>query len=81
MEGLRLRVKDVDFERGQIIVHGGKGDKDRVTILPEALRASLAEHLERVRLLHKKDLAEGLGAVPLPGALKMKYPRAEREWV
>ena len=81
MEALRLRVKDVDFERGQIIVHGGKGDKDRVTMLPEALRVSLAEHLERVRLLHKKDLAEGWGAVPLPGALRVKYPRAEREWV
>ena len=80
MEALRLRVKDVDFERGQIIVHGGKGDKDRVTMLPEALRAGLGEHLERVRLLHKKDLAEGFGAVPLPGALKVKYPRAEREW-
>ena len=81
MEGLRLRVKDVDFERGQIIVRGGKGDKDRVTMLPEALRAGLKEHLERVRLLHKKDLAEGLGAVPLPGALKLKYPKAEREWI
>ena len=52
MEGLRLRVKDVDFERGQVIVHGGKGDKDRVTMLPEALRASLQEHLHRVELLH-----------------------------
>ena len=81
MEGLRLRVKDVDFERGQIIVRGGKGDKDRVTMLPESLRRAMQEHLERVRLLHKKDLAEGLGAVPLPGALKVKYPGAEREWI
>jgi integron integrase len=80
MEGLRLRVKDVDFERGQIIVRGGKGDKDRVTMLPEALRAGLQEHLERVRLLHERDLAEGLGAVALPGALKVKYPKAELEW-
>ena len=81
MEALRLRVKDVDFERGQIIVHGGKGDKDRVTMLPEALRAGLLAHLERVRLLHQQDLAEGLGTVPLPGALKVKYPNAEREWI
>jgi integron integrase len=81
LEGLRLRIKDVDFERGQIIVRGGKGDKDRVTMLPEALRARLQEHLERVRLLHEKDLAEGRGGVPLPGALKLKYPNAEREWI
>ena len=81
MEALRLRVKDVDFERGQIIVRGGKGDKDRVTMLPESLRSAMREHLERVRLLHQKDLAAGLGAVPLPGALKVKYPGAEREWI
>ncbi|MEI6077831.1 MAG: integron integrase [Verrucomicrobiota bacterium] len=81
MEALRLRIKDIDFDRGQIVVHGGKGDKDRVTMLPDSLRSAMMEHRERVRLLHKKDLAEGLGAVPLPGALKVKYPRAEREWV
>jgi integron integrase len=79
MEALRLRVKDVDFERNQIIVRGGKGDKDRVTMLPESLRTAMMEHLERVRLLHKQDLAEGLGTVELPGALKIKYPRAEKE--
>ena len=50
-------------------------------MLPESLRRAMQEHLERVRLLHKKDLAEGLGAVPLPGALKVKYPGAEREWI
>ncbi len=66
MEGLRLRVKDVDFERGQIIVHGGKGDKDRVTMLPESLRASLQEHLHRVELLHQQDLAAGLGGCRCP---------------
>jgi len=81
MEGLRLRVKDVDFEQGHIMVRGGKGDKDRKAIMPETLPGPLREHLERVRLLHAKDLAEGLGAVYLPGALRHKYPNAEREWI
>ena len=81
MEALRLRVKDVDFERGQVIVRGGKGGKDRVTMLPESARTALMEHLERVKLVHQQDLAEGLGAVPLPGALKVKYPGAERDWL
>ncbi len=81
MEGLRLRVKDVDFARNQIVIHDGKGEKDRVTMLPESLRAAIAEHLERVKLLHEKDLAAGLGTVWLPGALQVKYPGAEREWV
>jgi integron integrase len=80
MEALRLRVKDMDFERSQIIVRGGKGDKDRVTMLPESLRSAMLEHLKRVRLLHEQDLASGRGAVSLPGALKLKYPNAEREW-
>jgi len=80
MEGLRLRVKDVDFERGQIMVRDGKGGKDRVTLLPESLRAGLAEHLKRVRLMHEEDLREGFGRVYLPGALARKYPEAEREW-
>ena len=81
MEGLRLRVKDVDFERGQITVHDGKGFKDRVTMLPELLRAPLAAHLKRVEGLHQRDLKAGLGRVWLPGALRQKYPNAEREWV
>jgi integron integrase len=81
MEALRLRVKDVDFERGQIIVHGGKGAKDRVTMLPESLRNAMQEHLKRVELLHKRDLAEGLGLVSLPGDLRLKYPNAERQWI
>lgn len=81
MEALRLRVKDVDFERGQIIVRGGKGDKDRVTMLPESLRTPMKEHLKRVALLHQQDLTQGLGAVSLPGALKVKYPSAERDWI
>ena len=81
MEGLRLRIKDVDFERNQVVVRGGKGAKDRVTMLPESLRAALEGHLQRVALLHKRDMAEGMGAVSLPGALRVKYPNAEREWI
>jgi len=81
MEGLRLRVKDVDFERNQIVVHDGKGFKDRVVMLPEKLKPELAAHLRRVKLLHERDLAEGLGSVALPFALKEKYPNAERDWL
>jgi integron integrase len=80
MEGLRLRVKDIDFARGQIVVRAGKGDKDRVTMLPEALREALQAHLHRVRQLHEKDGAAGNGEVWLPKALAVKYPHAPREW-
>ena len=80
MEGLRLRVKDVDFERNQIIVHGGKGDKDRSTMLPDKLKLELQGHLERVRLMHAEDLRKGLGAVWLPEGLARKYPKAAQEW-
>jgi integron integrase len=80
MEGLRLRVKDLDFERGQVAVHDGKGRKDRVTMLPEKLKPDLQQHLKRVHSLHRRDLAEGLGRVWLPGALRVKYPNADREW-
>jgi integron integrase len=80
LEGLRLRVKDVDFARNQIIVHGGKGDKDRVTILPDRLKAELQTHLLGVRETWQVDVAAGCGKVWLPGALRVKYPRAEREW-
>ena len=80
MECVRLRVKDVDFARNQIAVRDGKGGKDRVTVLPHALAAPLARHLERIRALHGRDLSEGFGAVSLPFALRRKYPNAEREW-
>jgi integron integrase len=80
LEGLRLRVKDLDFGRGQVVVRGGKGDKDRVTMLPESLRESLQAHLHRVRGLHEADLAAGGGEVWLPGALRQKWPGAGREW-
>jgi integron integrase len=80
MELLRLRVKDIDFERNQIMVHGGKGDKDRTTMLPEKLKLELQQHLEQVRLMHAEDLRLGLGAVWLPEGLARKYPNAAREW-
>lgn len=80
MEGLRLRVKDVEFSRKEILVRDGKGFKDRVTMLPAALAAPLAEHLKRVKALHEQDLAAGRGAVHLPYALERKYPGAARDW-
>ncbi len=80
MECVRLRVKDVDFGYSQITIRDGKGEKDRVTILPAALHATLRTQLERVQTLHQKDLQEGFGEVYLPYALARKYPRAGREW-
>ncbi len=80
MECLRLRVKDVDFARKEILVRDGKGFKDRVTMLPAALAEPLRAHLVRVRELHRQDLAEGYGAVYLPYALECKYPGAARDW-
>lgn len=80
LECLRLRVMDIDFGRNQIVVRGGKGDKDRVTVLPEALRVPLQEHLKRVKLLWEADVREGFGEVYLPEALARKYSKAAREW-
>jgi integron integrase len=80
MEALRLRVKDVDFHYGQLIVRDAKGQKDRVTPLPQMLVEPLRQHLTRVRELHNQDLAEGFGRVYLPYALEQKYPNANREW-
>ena len=79
-ECLALRVKDVDFEMRQIVVRGGKGDKDRVTMLPASIEVSLQAHLEQVRALHARDLAAGGGDVPLPRALARKLPAAARDW-
>ena len=78
-ECCRLRVKDVDLERLQIAVRSGKGDQDRVTVLPRRLVDRLREQIERVRRLHEDDIAIGLGRVWLPTALRRKYPNAERE--
>ena len=79
-ECARLRVKDVDFGRGEILVRNGKGAKDRVTVLPRGLVGPLERHLERVRRQHEIDLAKGAGNVGLPDALDEKYPNAHREW-
>jgi len=76
MEVLRLRVKDVDFSMHAIIVRAGKGDKDRITVLPECLTAHLKKQIYRIRLLHKSDLDAGFGEVSLPYALARKYPQA-----
>lgn len=76
MECLRLRVKDVDFARNEIIVRNGKGGKDRRTMLPRTLEAPLRHEIERARVLHARDLAEGFGETPLPHALARKYPNA-----
>ena len=80
---LRLRVKDVEFSQREIVVREGKGNKDRVTVLPENLLAPLRAQLEKARVLHEKDLAAGLGCVYLPHALAVTYPesvqRAVRE--
>ena len=80
MEAVRLRVKDLDFEYMEILVRDGKGEKDRRTILPCPLAEPLRRHLERVKLLHDKDLGEGFGEVYLPYALARKYPSAAKEW-
>jgi integrase len=80
LELLRLRVQDIDFARNQIIVRGGKGDKDRVTVLPDKLKLDLQGHLERVKLLWEADVREGFGEVYLPEGLARKYPKAAKEW-
>jgi integron integrase len=80
LECCRLRIKDLDFARGELTVRDGKGSKDRVTVLPGRLIPLLEAHLERVRELHAADLSSGAGAVLLPDALDRKYPMASREW-
>jgi integron integrase len=81
LEALRLRVKDVDFGRNQITVRSGKGGKDRVTMLPAAVRRDLPKHLEVIHDRHEADIRAGAGWVELPWALARKYPRAGREWI
>lgn len=80
LEALRLRVKDVDFHYKQLFIRDAKGQKDRVTTLPEILVEPLRIHLTRVAELHRQDLKEGYGSVYLPYALARKYPNADRQW-
>lgn len=79
-EGLRLRVKDIDFAAREITVRDGKGGKDRVTVLPDSVKSPFQVHLREVRQLHQRDLESGGGRVHLPYALARKYPRADQEW-
>jgi integron integrase len=85
LECLTLRVKDVDFERGELRIRRGKGAKDRITMLPDRAQQSLRQQLDLVVAIHTRDLAEGAGWVQLPGALDRKYPNAARslswQWV
>ena len=80
MEGLRLRVKDIDFERREIVIREGKGSKDRVTVLPENLIDPLQQRLRKTQQLHQTDLDAGYGEVHMPDALQVKYPKAGRAW-
>jgi integron integrase len=80
MEVARLRVQDIDFGLNSIVVRAAKGDKDRMTVMPEAVKESLKEHLRQVMKIHEKDLEKGYGAVYLPEALDRKYPNAAKEW-
>lgn len=80
LEALRLRVKDIDFSRKEILIRDGKGFKDRITMLPASLVVPLKTHLQKVKALHDDDLAKGFGAVYMPQALGKKYPYAARDW-
>ncbi len=81
LEGLRLRVQDVDFGANQIFIRDGKGGKDRVTMLPQSLVLPLKDHLIRVKQLYEQDIADGHGEVLLAESLARKYPNAGREWI
>ncbi|MGJ3248125.1 MAG: integron integrase [Elainellaceae cyanobacterium] len=81
IEGLRLRVKDIDFAQQQILVRDGKGSKSRVTMLPSSVAAEPRDHLVGVQQQHQRDLNRGFGLVHLPFALERKYPNANREWI
>ena len=81
LECLQLRVKDIDFGRGEILVRDPKGRRDRVTTLARVMEVELRAHLEKVRRIHDKDLSLGFGSVVLPTAIDRKFPNADREWI
>ena len=81
LEGLRLRVKDVNFARGELFIRDPKGRRDRITILPQSAIAPLHDHLEYVSNVHANDLAAGFGSVILPTALQRKFPNAHKQWL
>jgi len=80
LEGLQLRIKDLDFSRRQVYVRDSKSNRDRVSLLPQAVMPALRDHIEKVRKIHNRDLERGLGAVWLPDALARKFPNADREF-
>jgi len=80
MEVLRLRVQDIDFDNNLVFIRGGKGDKDRTTMLPEYIKDSLKKHLGKIKKLHEKDLKSGYGEVYLSDSLRRKYSEAAKEW-
>ncbi len=80
MEMIRLRVQDIDFDRNEVVVRGGKGDKDRITVLPMSIKPELQEHIKEREILFERDRANGYGTVYIPEALSRKYPNAKYEW-
>jgi len=80
-ECVRLRIKDVEFEKNTLMIRGAKGDKDRQTLLSESIQPELREHLKKVRALYEKDRQANVAGVYLPGALARKYPNADKEWI
>jgi len=79
-ELLRLRVQDIDFDNGYLMIRAGKGDKDRATLLAASVRKDLQAHLQKVRCVFEQDLQDGHANVWLPGALANKYPNAPKSW-
>ena len=80
MEVARLRVQDIDFRLNAVVVRAGKGDKDRVTMVPEAAKEPMKQHLSLIKKIHKEDIKKGYGEVYMPDALDRKYPNAAKEW-
>lgn len=81
LEVIRLRVQDIDFSQKQILIRAAKGNKDRVTFLPENITLALKQQIEKAKKLHDKDLENGYGEVYLPNALSRKYPNAAKSFV